>query len=233
MEQNTVSDLVISYHLDGYSLQGIADEMGISKSAVYKVVQAFKANNNNDEPLVKSKSKPKQVEEVDTSFIELGQLRLELEHERLMKELDLQKMKLELDAKKVQQAPPPPVVISQPASKTKSKEEMLLKRYLSIAETFKGLIEDCEWDPEECINFQGKVERLMEALNSYAEGEGYDPEDLIVIDHLGFINELLTEAIEEDDTTSEGYLIFNLSEEDFEEVESLSDLDSVDELFEE
>jgi hypothetical protein len=73
----------------------------------------------------------------------------------------------------------------------------------------------------------------MEALNSYAEGEGYDPDDLIVIDHLGFINEILTEAIKEDDATSEGYLIFNLSDEDFKEVESLSDLDALDELFEE
>lgn len=103
----------------------------------------------------------------------------------------------------------------------------------SISFFFITLIEDCEWDPEECINFQGKVERLLEALNNYAEGEGYDPEDLIVIDHLDFINEILSEAIEEDDTTSEGCLIFNLTEEDFEEVESLSDLDALDELFEE
>jgi hypothetical protein len=50
---------------------------------------------------------------------------------------------------------------------------------------------------------------------------------------LDFINEILTEAIKEDDATSEGYLIFNLSEEDFKEVESLSDLDFLDELFEE
>jgi transposase len=233
MDNSNISDLVLSYHSDGYSLQSIADEMGISKSAVYKIVQAYKANNNEDEPLVKSKSKPKQAEEVDTSFIELGQLRLELEHERLMKELDLEKLKLELNAKKAHQAPPPQVVNNQPSSKTRSKKEMLLKRYLSIADTFKGLIEDCEWDVDECMNFQGKADRLMEALNNYAEGEGFDPDDLIVIDNLEFILRIVSETIEEDETTSEGYLIFTLSEEDFEEVESLSDLDALDELFEE
>jgi transposase len=231
--ENNVSDLVLSYHADGYSLQAIADEMGISKSAVYKIVQAYKASNSEDEPLVKPKSKPNQVEEVDTRFIELGQLRLELEHERLMKELDLEKLKLELNAKKVQQAQPPQLVNSQPSAKTRSKEEMLLKRYLSIADTFKGLIEDCEWDADECINFHSKAERLMEALNNYAEGEGYDSDDLIVIDNLEFILRIISETIEEDDTTSEGYLIFDLSDEDLEEVESLSDLDSLDELFEE
>jgi hypothetical protein len=150
-----------------------------------------------------------------------------------MKELDLEKLKLELNAKKVHQSQPPQVVVNQPVTKMKSKEEMLLKRYLSIADTFKGLIEDCEWDADECINFHSKAERLMEALNNYAEGEGYDPDDLIVIDNLDFILRIVSETIEEDETTSEGYLIFNISEEDLEEVESLSDLDVLDELFEE
>ncbi len=158
---------------------------------------------------------------------------LELEHERLMKELDLEKLKLELNAKKVHQAQPPQVVVNQPVTIMKSKEEMLLKRYLSIADTFKGLIEDCELDTNECINFHSKAERLMEALNNYAEGEGYDPDDLIVIDNLDFILRIVSETIEEDDTTTEGYLIFNLSDDDLEDVESLSDLDALDELFEE
>jgi len=230
MDNSNISDLVLSYHADGYSLQAIADEMGISKSVVYKIVQAYKANNSDEEPLLKPKAKSKQPEEVDTSFIELGQLRLELEHERLMKELDLEKLKLEINAKKVPQVP---VVIAPPIAKTSSKDTMLLKRYLSIADTFKGLIEDCEWDADECINFHSKAERLMEALNNYAEGEGYDPDDLIVIDNLEFILRIVSETIEEDDTTTEGYLIFNLSDEDLEEVESLSYLDALDELFEE
>ena len=61
MDNTNISDLVISYHSDGYSLQGIADEMGISKSAVYKIVQAYKARNSEDEPLVKPKAKSKQA----------------------------------------------------------------------------------------------------------------------------------------------------------------------------
>jgi hypothetical protein len=73
----------------------------------------------------------------------------------------------------------------------------------------------------------------MEALNNYAEGEGYDPDDLIVIDNLEFILRIVRETIEEYETTIEGNLIFNLSDEDLEEVESLSDLDALDELFEE
>jgi len=105
------------------------------------------------------------------------------------------------------------------------------KRYHALINAFTKQLDKNEWDEEECEAFKSKAERLLSAIEKNAEDLALDPEDLVVVDNLGFIIDLVTDTVEAEDLDDNGFLIFNLDEEDWEAVEALSELDDLDEAF--
>lgn len=228
MESNNASALVLSLHGEGLSLQQIADELGINKSSVYRIVKNAKNAGSDDDELTSLSLSPQRMEEIKTSQIELGQLKLELDYEVRMKELELRQLELERMPKV--QAPIIQKPTELPTSPNK-KEVMLLQRYHSLVNAFTKQLDVNEWDEEECAAFKSKAERLLTAIEKYAEDLALDPEDLVVVDNLGFIIDLVTDTIEAEDLDDDGFLTFNLDQEDWEAVEALSELDDLDEVF--
>jgi len=233
MESSNASALVLSLHGEGLSLQQIADELGINKSSVYRIVKNAKNAGSDDEDLSSVTLSPQRKEEIKTSQLELAQLKLELEHEVKMKELELRQFELERMPKIQQPINPIPNTIgsSNQESKKNQKASMLLQRYHALVNLLTKLLNANEWDEDECHSFKSKAERLLSAIEKYAEDLALDPEDLVVVDNLGFIIDLVANTIEAEDLDEDGFLTFNLEEDDWESVEALSELDELDEAF--
>jgi len=248
---------------EGFSLQQIADELGISKSSVHRLLkdesstvpsvpETFQEQHEWNVPETfqnnKNQSKTPEISLNQTimteSQIQLERLKLELEHKRKMEELSLHR--LELENKKREQSlkevQSHKAAVTTKAAPDKSqlakdaKSAILMKRYHKLVDSFLAQQEDEDWEVDDCKAFTGQVEKLMEEVASFAfKSLSLDHEDLLIWNNLDFIQNLVTEAVEVHNRAffPSSNISIELDEEEQERVDELSDLSSFDEMFEE
>jgi predicted transcriptional regulator len=247
---------------EGCSLQQIADELGISKTSVHRLLkdessivptvpETFQEQHEWNVPETfennKNPSKTPQISLNQTimteSQIQLERLKLELEHKRKMEELSLHRLELEnkkreQSLKEVQshKAVNPRAVPDKSQLAKDAKSAILMKRYHKLVDSFIAQQEDEDWEVDDCESYVGQVEKLMEEVASFAfKSLSLDHEDLLIWNNLDFIQHQVTEAVEVHNRAffPSSNVSIELDEEEQERVDELSELDSFDEMFEE
>lgn len=175
---------------EGMSIRGIAEEMGITKSAVEK---ALKDSDGPEQPAERTLSG--------------GEART-LEHEREMKKMDNERKALELKERelairekeveaKARQTISPRAADDRRDDKVEAKKSLLLTQYKRLTKEFFDNCQDSTWDTDEVDDYVSRLEDLQERIEKFCDAEAIDHEELAVWVNLGTLVEGVTEQKEE------------------------------------
>jgi len=248
---------VLSLKNEGCSLQQIADELGLSKAKVHRLLKGEGQIVSNvpetfqerSETLVsetfqtfKNRSKTPEngtnQHHMTESQIQLERLKIELEHKCKMEELAIQRLGLEYKRKEhlLKEAQTLKAAPEKSQLFIETRSEKLMKRYHKLVNSFHEQVENEDWPVEDCETYISEVEKLIEDVEKFASKSlELEHEDLVIWNNLKFLQSLVTSALETHNSSyfKSSCVSIELDEDEQEWVDTLSDLSSIDEIVEE